>query len=182
MPHHSESDGYFNAEPLTDKERKIHGQGLVSVPKQIHDELDAAVFDAYGWPHDLTDEEILERLVALNHERAAEEARGLIRWLRPEFQNPDGVNEVQQQLIVDDETTPVKPKVKVEKQPWPKSLPERISAVRKVLLEQQAAMTPQDVDASFKGGRCRIANIEELLDTLVTVGQARLTPNHTYVD
>ena len=26
--------------------------------------------------------------MALNHERAAEEARGLVRWLRPEFQNP----------------------------------------------------------------------------------------------
>lgn len=33
--------------------------------KQIHDDLDAAVFDAYGWPKDLTDEQILERLVAL---------------------------------------------------------------------------------------------------------------------
>ena len=75
---------------LTAKEKQIHEKGLVSVLKQIHDELDAAVFDAYGWPHDLTDEEILERLVALNHERAEEEKRGLIRWLRPEFQNPSG--------------------------------------------------------------------------------------------
>ena len=74
-------------ETLADKEKTIHEQGLVSVLKQIHDELDAAVFDAYGWPVTLTDEEILERLVALNAERAAEEARGLIRWLRPDFQN-----------------------------------------------------------------------------------------------
>ena len=28
-------------------------------------------YDAYGWPHDLSDEEILERLLALNLERAA---------------------------------------------------------------------------------------------------------------
>ncbi len=35
-----------------------------------HKKLDAAVFDAYGWPHDVSDEEILERLLALNHERA----------------------------------------------------------------------------------------------------------------
>ena len=51
-------------EPLTDKERVIHEHGLVSILKQLHDELDAAVFDAYGWPRDLTDEQILERLVA----------------------------------------------------------------------------------------------------------------------
>ncbi len=73
---------------LTFKERKIHEDGLVSVLKQIHDDLDAAVFAAYGWPGTLSDEEILERLVALNHERATEEAAGKIRWLRPEFQCP----------------------------------------------------------------------------------------------
>src|SRR5690606_38638395 len=72
-------------EPLTAKDKTIHEQGLVSVLKEINDDLDAAVFDAYSWPHDLSDEEILERLVALNHERAAEEQRGIIRWLRPEF-------------------------------------------------------------------------------------------------
>ena len=38
----------------------------------IHNELDQAVFDAYGWPHGLSDEEILERLLALNLERAVE--------------------------------------------------------------------------------------------------------------
>jgi type II restriction/modification system DNA methylase subunit YeeA len=38
---------------------------------QAHKRLDAAVLDAYGWPHDLTDDEILERLLALNLERAA---------------------------------------------------------------------------------------------------------------
>lgn len=38
-----------------------------------HAKLDAAVAAAYGWPADLSDEEILERLLALNLERAAEE-------------------------------------------------------------------------------------------------------------
>ena len=76
---------------LSPKEKKIHDEGLVSVLKKIHDDLDAAVFEAYGWPVTLSDEEILERLVALNHERADEEKRGLVRWLRPEFQNRAGV-------------------------------------------------------------------------------------------
>ena len=35
-----------------------------------HRKLDAAVLDAYGWPRDLSDEEILERLLGLNLERA----------------------------------------------------------------------------------------------------------------
>ena len=40
----------------------------------IHARLDAAVADAYGWPADLADGEILERLLALNLERAGAEA------------------------------------------------------------------------------------------------------------
>lgn len=35
-----------------------------------HKKLDEAVFAAYGWPSDLGDEEILERLLALNLERS----------------------------------------------------------------------------------------------------------------
>ena len=40
--------------------------------QQAHARLDRAVLDAYGWPHDLTDEQLLERLLALNLERARE--------------------------------------------------------------------------------------------------------------
>jgi hypothetical protein len=36
----------------------------------IHAALDDAVLDADGWPHDLSDEQILERLLALNLQRA----------------------------------------------------------------------------------------------------------------
>ena len=35
--------------------------------------LDAAVFAAYGWPNDLTDEQLLEKLLKLNLERAGDE-------------------------------------------------------------------------------------------------------------
>jgi type II restriction/modification system DNA methylase subunit YeeA len=38
--------------------------------QMVHQRLDKAVLDAYGWPHDLTGPEILERLLALNLERA----------------------------------------------------------------------------------------------------------------
>jgi hypothetical protein len=84
-------------QPFTDKDREYNDKALVSTLKQIHDELDAAVLDAYGWHHDISDEEILERLVALNAERAEEERNGLIRWLRPEYQAPDEVG--RQQVI-----------------------------------------------------------------------------------
>ncbi len=73
---------------LTAKDRVILDAALVSTLLHLHQELDAAVADAYGWPWPLTDEEILERVVALNAARTAEEAKGTIRWLRPEYQRP----------------------------------------------------------------------------------------------
>lgn len=38
-----------------------------------HQKLDRAVFAAYGWPSDLSDEQILEKLLTLNLERAAKQ-------------------------------------------------------------------------------------------------------------
>jgi hypothetical protein len=38
---------------------------------QAHRALDEAVFAAYGWPATLTDDEILQRLLDLNHQRAS---------------------------------------------------------------------------------------------------------------
>ncbi|MBZ0253427.1 MAG: class I SAM-dependent DNA methyltransferase, partial [Candidatus Methylomirabilis sp.] len=60
-------------EALSEKEKRVHEAGLVSVLRRIHDDLDAAVLAAYGWPAGLSDEEVLARLVALNRERAEEE-------------------------------------------------------------------------------------------------------------
>ena len=40
-----------------------------------HKALDEAVAAAYGWPADLSDDEILARLLALNLERAAKQTK-----------------------------------------------------------------------------------------------------------
>jgi type II restriction/modification system DNA methylase subunit YeeA len=44
-----------------------------------HRALDAAVFAAYGWPADLGKQEILSRLLALNHERARKQPAAVVR-------------------------------------------------------------------------------------------------------
>ncbi len=55
---------------------------------RLHRQIDAAVADAYGWPADMSPAQIVARLVALNHQRAAEERGGHVRWLRPDYQRP----------------------------------------------------------------------------------------------
>ena len=73
-------------EALAEADEAIKDKGLVLIVKELHDQIDALVAEAYGWPENLSGEEILGRLVALNAERAAEERRGLVRWLRPDYQ------------------------------------------------------------------------------------------------
>jgi hypothetical protein len=159
-------------QPLSDRERVIHEQGLVSVLKQIHDDLDAAVFEAYGWPSSVSDEEILMRLVALNAERATEEAQGVIRWLRPEFQNPTGHRAATQTNLIDEaEEEAVAAPAKKAKLPWPKTLPERAQAVRTALAAQRSPVTPEQLAKTFL--RANVDKVEELLDTLASLGQAR---------
>lgn len=156
------------AESLSDKDKRIHEDGLVSVLKQLHDELDAAVAVAYGWPANLSDEEILARLVALNAERAAEEKRGLVRWLRPEYQNPAGTSQSGFEMgAVATETVATKQ----EKQAWPKSLAEQARAVQSALSTAQRVITAAELAKGFKSARAD--RVEELLQTLVSLGQAR---------
>jgi len=72
---------------LEPKEQLIYEQGDLATLYKLHQDLDIAVTKAYGFEPDLMDEEILSELLELNRERAEEESKGLIRWLRPEYQN-----------------------------------------------------------------------------------------------
>ncbi len=166
-----------SGEALTAKEKVIHEHGLVSVLKKLHDDLDAAAFDAYGWPHDLTDEQILERLVALNAERAAEERRGLVRWLRPEFQNPQGKHAAkpatQHKLDKREAPDDAEPEAGTVTVPataavWPKKLPEQIAAVRDLVAKGAAEWSVTEVAAAFKGAKK--ADVEDVLDSLTALG------------
>ena len=132
--------------------------------KQIHDDLDAAVAPAYGWPVDLSDEQILQKLVALNAERAEDEKRGIIRWLRPEFQNPGGASTTQQTpgLETAVETKPAKGNGAKGKSPCPKDLISQISVVRQQLATATGPMKAAEVAKAFKS-----AKLEKVTDDRV---------------
>lgn len=69
-------DRWLNQPDTSEAElRKRTLTNLYNKPPQwlldAHRALDQAVFAAYKWPPDLTGQQLLERLLALNHERAA---------------------------------------------------------------------------------------------------------------
>ena len=159
---------------LNSKERDIHDRGLLTLIRQHHHAIDALVARAYGWPADLPDEEILTRLVALNKERATEEARGLIRWLRPEYQAPDYQAPVAGTLDLGEAKAALPDNVI----PWPGTLPEQVRAVQTILASSPAPLAPQDVARAFKGKRA--ATVRPVLDALASVGMARRLGNGRY--
>jgi hypothetical protein len=68
-------DNWLNAEGQSEADRKKRTLTNLYNARPTwldlaHKKLDTAVFVAYGWPNDLADEQILERLLALNLERA----------------------------------------------------------------------------------------------------------------
>jgi hypothetical protein len=140
----------------------------VGILRDLHDQIDAAVAEAYGWPATLTDDDILHRLVELNRERATEEARGLVRWLRPDYQNPQGRAAV---ATADQGAMDLGPTDTATRAPWPRSLPEQIAAVRTVLHDLGQA-TPDEIARRFERGRA--GTIRPLLDSLAALGHARL--------
>jgi hypothetical protein len=160
---------------LTDKEREMHDRGLVTLIRQYHDAIDAAVAEAYGWPADLSDEDILTRLVALNKVRADEEAKGIIRWLRPEFQAP-GATAPQVNATLDLGEAPITAPTNII--PWPKTMAEQITAVAAILAASPTPQHPRDIARAFDGKRA--ASVTPVLDALTAIGQARRLADGRY--
>jgi hypothetical protein len=156
-------------ERIEGKDREIYDQGLIGILRDLHDQIDHEVAAAYGWPADLSDDEILHRLVDLNRERAAEEARGLVRWLRPDYQNPQGRAVAAK---ADQGALDIGPTETTAKTPWPKAMPDQIAAVRAALQDMGEA-TPDQIARRFH--RVQSRSVQPLLEILTALGQAHLT-------
>ena len=148
---------------LTDAERDILGAGQVATMQHLHDELDAAVAAAYGWPTNLSAADVVERLVALNRKRLAEEAAGQVRWLRPEYQAPAEPPRRAEQTAMDVDEAVTLPA-------WPKAIPAQYVALR-AALSRGAPSAPADLARRFHGVRPR--QLMPMLQALIVSGQAR---------
>jgi len=155
---------------LTDAERDIHDAGQVSILKRLHDDLDAAVTDAYGWPGSLSASAIVARVVALNAARRAEEASGQVRWLRPSYQAPaEAPRATQAALDVAEAADATLP-------PWPAAEADRYVALRSLLAATPGH--PADFTRRFK--RAPAAKVRAMLETLAVLGQARRDADGRY--
>ncbi|SDF89863.1 hypothetical protein SAMN05216241_10374 [Limimonas halophila] len=190
-----------DAEPLSAAEKDVYDAGLVGVLKEIHDEIDAAVLRAYGWrdlidalvgkpgatapsPHvtpeqEAAEQDLLGRLVALNQERAAEEARGHVRWLRPEFQRPKLAHKVPEPAEAETPETELALVAEESKPKWPSDGLAQIRAVQDILREADGPVDPETLARAFAGKLSpkRRQRVEDVLQTLVVTGSAATPPD-----
>lgn len=193
---------------LTVKDREIHEMGLVSVLRQLHDDLDSAVLEAYGWSdlvpvlkvaHGITtpeqgqthdeakyafDEAVLERLVSLNTERAAEELRGEVRWIRADFQRSalDGDSDDapgQREIDTNTEAGDAAP-LNVKPTPWPKDAVAQVKAVADLLASSPMALSEEDIAACFTARGPWKRRLPQLLDMLVAIGRVQCQDDGRY--
>ncbi|WP_298329766.1 DNA methyltransferase [Asticcacaulis sp.] len=152
-------------EALTAEARRIFDDGLVLILKEYHERLDRAVMAAYGWAEDLSDDAVLAHLVALNRERAAEEAAGQVRWLRPDYQ----IARFARAAIQTGELALEAVSAEILRPEFPKSRDAQPFAVLKAV-ERAGGLSEDEVVRAFANGSRHRQRILSLLRTLDDYG------------
>lgn len=162
-------DKLVKREAFTDAEADQRRRCRVDIIAELHDRIDAAVNDAYGWPRDLSDEEIVTRLVALNAQRHAEEKAGTVRWLRPDYQLPKAGVTVLAPKPDEEQIEAILPEAAAKKPAFPR---EAIGQTAAVLADLRggAALTSADIARRYAQGMKAEPRIAATLAALVRLG------------
>lgn len=146
---------------LTDNKLVSCASATTPWPKKPEDQLEA-------------EEELLQRLVDLNHQRATEEAKDNICWLRPDYQASQESATQEELATGEAETTASrrsgpdpKPKMKLV---WPKGLQTQIRVVRNHLAT--GPMNAQTLAVHFK--RKPKKSIAQVLEALTEIGMVEI--------
>jgi hypothetical protein len=165
-----------SGESLTPKERTIHELAACGVLRDLHDELDALVAEAYGWPWPMEKEEILERLVALHDERVEEEKRGLVRWLRPDYQVPRFGADLPQAPLELISTSTAETQPEGERRPWPATAVEQLAALGALVAQRH--VNADEAAAHFVNAKREL--VVRHLETLALMGEVTLDADGRY--
>ena len=108
------------------------------------------------------------RLVALNKQRAAEEAQGKVRWLRPAYQAPEEAAPTQTDMA-SAATADAAPTADKTKASWPKDLASQVTLLRDMLAA--SPHSAESLASQFK--RKPVKGVSEVLSALAALGQAQ---------
>jgi hypothetical protein len=155
--------------PLSKGSNDIKERGKILILKDLHDQIDALVLVAYGWPADARDADILANLVKLNGTRAAEESRGLIRWLRPDYQIDKFGALAHRADKVQEISVAVKSSAK---QAFPDAAKDQAGQVLHMLRRSPKPLTAEEIAAAFKDGDKILVDVKDILQSFNRLGDA----------
>jgi hypothetical protein len=167
---------------LDEHDRKIFDDGLVLIMKELHDRLDVAVAEAYGWPTDLSDDEILTRLLALNKQRSEEEKRGLVRWLRPDYQISRFAKGIDKQAAKEEGAQVAAELIAaVEQKPtFPSGAVEQTAAIFAALAAASQPLDAKGLAEQFKRTKTTEKKVGEVLASLARLGYVTSEDGKTF--
>jgi len=158
---------------LSQGEREAHQVAACGTLRDLHDELDRLVADAYGWAWPEPPASILDRLVELHDRRFAEERAGKVRWLRPEYQRPRFTKEAQ---AVTEDAAALEVVQRPPAAPWPADAIGQITALRNLVLA--GPITADEATTWFVNARREI--VERHLETLAILGELLVLDGKQY--
>ncbi|TPL07895.1 class I SAM-dependent DNA methyltransferase [Mesorhizobium sp. B2-4-14] len=154
---------------LSGREQDIRSRGRVLILRELHDRLDSAVLKSYGWQVNCDVEQILDGLVRLNEIRTAEERRGFIKWLRPEYQidriGPLAHRGDRIQAILST-------KARSKKTAFPVARLSQAQVVLDIMGRAKAPLSVEEIAATFSLSEQTIIEVRDVLQSLVRLGQA----------
>nr|WP_287088788.1 DNA methyltransferase [Mesorhizobium sp.] len=154
---------------LSRKDLDIRSRGRVLILRELHDRLDAAVVKSYGWHAEIDPEQILDSLVLLNQVRAAEERRGFIKWLRPEYQ----IDKIGPLAHRGDRVQAIRAtRVRAKKAPFPAARVDQARVVLDLMARAKAPLSAEEIAVAFRSPDETIAEVRDVLQSLVRLGQA----------
>lgn len=163
-----------NGSPLGEKSLHIKERGQVLILKNLHEQIDELTFQAYGWSNDIAENEILINLLALNGERASEEGRGLIRWLRPDYQIEKFGALAHRADKVQEISVATKFRAKYGFSETPK---DQAGQVLQLLRQSTKPLTAEEIAAAFKEGDAILDDVKDILRSFSRLGDANSFDN-----
>ena len=162
---------FLESAELTTRQQADARRGRIVILRDLHHEIDRLTAEAYGWPAEQTDAEIVAALAGLNRVRDVEEARGHVRWIRPEFQPARaGVRAPMAQDLGDLGPRPVHPP---RRPAFPTERYEQPLAIQATLARERGPIECRELASRFSGGVRLTPRIDRVLTTLHRYGHVQ---------
>ena len=153
---------------VTPRQQDLARRARVTILRELHDDIDRLTEKAYGWSESLTDAETVAALTGLNRVREVEEARGQVRWLRPEFQRLRNRGPDRRPGVED--PSPSQPVLPGRRRAFPKDRYEQPLVIQASLVRELGPIASHDLARRFRGGIKLAPRIDRVLTTLHRYG------------